>query len=334
MNPISFISLTHFLKIFLSAFHFWKRVSPVFLFILSMNTWGCETSNQNEIPSPILATVNQDSITVREFTRHFRHQSLHPGSEKGSEAPMELVEALIEELIEHHLLLQEAHRQQRTVSDSELNEAVQSIKDDYSSEEFETLLQEGGITLLEWENQMREDLLVKKILSLNIDQKILISENEIRDYYEKHKKDFVMPGQVKARHIVTAQEEEAKKVRQALLQGESFEALAREKSVSPDREQGGDLGLFKKGEMPKEFDIVFSLKESAISPIVKTPYGFHLFQVEKKFPSRKLSFEEVQLQIQDLLFQIKREGLYEEWLQDLKSASSININLSVLNTKT
>jgi parvulin-like peptidyl-prolyl isomerase len=143
-----------------------------------------------------------------------------------------------------------------------------------------------------------------------------------------------MPEQVKARHIVTAQEEEAKEIRQALLQGESFESLAREKSISPDREMGGDLGLFKKGEMPKDFDVVFSLKESAISPMVKTPYGFHLFQVEKKFPSRTLSFEEVQLQIQDLLFQIKREGLYEEWLQDLKSASSININLSVLKTET
>ncbi len=311
-----------------------KQDKKFIILLLLVMMGGCESTNSKDIPSPILATVNQDSITVEDFNRFLSEQSLQPGLKNEEQPPLSLIETMIDELIERHLLLQEAHRQQKKVTDPELEEAIQQIKGDYTPPDFDTLLQEEGVSLSSWREQIRTNLLIQKILFLNIDQKISVSAEEMMNYYETHKKDFRVPEQVKARHIVSAKEEEAKEIRQTLLQGVPFGSLAKEKSISPDGKKGGDLGLLKRGEMPEAFDVVFSLKESAISPIVESPYGFHIFHVEKKFLSRNLTYEEVQLQIQNLIFQKKREKLYQEWIQDLKSASAIKINLSVLHAKT
>ena len=308
-------------------------IKPLFL-LLSGVVLGCEPSMEQEIPSPILATVNQDAITLEDFNMLLRGPAFLSDGIERFQPPRELIQNLVDELIERHLLLQEAHRQQLTISNSEYEEAVKRIKEDYTQQEFESLFKEKGIHLVDWGKKLREDLLIKKILSLNIDQKIMIPEEKAKKYYKAHTQDFMVPERVKAKHIVAAKEEGAKKIHHMVLQGASFETLAKEKSLSPDAEQGGDLGLFTKGEMPEAFDVVFSLKESAISPIVKTPYGFHIFKVEKIFPSRTLSYREVRPQIQDILFQEKREALYQEWIKDLKSASSIKLNLSVLQAKT
>ena len=309
-----------------------RLIKPLFL-LFSGVILACEPSVKQEIPPPILATVNQDAITVEDFNMLLRGPAFLSESTERFQPPRELVQNLVNELIERHLLLQEAHRQQVNISNSEYEETLNWIKEDYTQQEFESLFKETEIHLGDWEEKLREDLLIKKILSLNIDQKIVIREENVKNYYETHIQDFMVPEQVKAKHIVAAKEEGAKKIHQMVLQGASFENLAKEKSLSPDAEQGGDLGLFTKGEMPEAFDVVFSLKESAISPIVKTPYGFHIFKVEKIFPSRTLGYREVRPQIQDIIFQKKKEALYKEWIKDLKSASSINLNLSVLQAK-
>ena len=71
-----------------------------------------------------------------------------------------------------------------------------------------------------------------------------------------------------------------------LRQGEDFAKVAKEHSLSPDREQGGDLGFFAKGEMPPEFDaIVFKLAPGRISDLVQSDYGFHIFLVAHRKPS-------------------------------------------------
>jgi parvulin-like peptidyl-prolyl isomerase len=302
----------------------------LFLLLFIQTLWSCESSNRGENTSPVLATVNQDSITLRDFDRLLQQQSLHPESKEEPHPSEELRKSLLDELIERRLLLQESRRQELSITDSELQEAVEQIQADYTDQDFESLLQQKGLNLSEWKEQVREDLLIKKLLSRNIDRKIVIQEEDTRSYYQQHEADFATPERVKARQIVVAKEEEAREIRQRLLQGTPFEILARERSLSPDSQQGGDLGLFKRGEMPEEFDMVFSLKEEAISPIVKTPYGYHLFKVEKRVPSRALTYPEVQEQIRTLLFQERRENLYNQWFSDLKSSSSIKVNLSVL----
>lgn len=85
---------------------------------------------------------------------------------------------------------------------------------------------------------------------------------------------------VRASHLLVETEEEAKNLKQEIEQGKSFADAAREVSLCPSGQEGGDLGYFGKGMMVKEFeDAAFSMKVGEISDPIKTQFGWHLIQL-------------------------------------------------------
>ncbi len=86
--------------------------------------------------------------------------------------------------------------------------------------------------------------------------------------------------QVRASHILVKQKALADKLKYDLDAGANFAMLARKHSICPSREQGGDLGFFRKGQMVKEFEeAAFSLPEGKVSEPVRTEFGYHLIIV-------------------------------------------------------
>ena len=85
---------------------------------------------------------------------------------------------------------------------------------------------------------------------------------------------------VRASHLLVSTEEEAKKLKQEIEQGKPFAEAAKEVSLCPSGQEGGDLGYFGKGMMVKEFeDAAFSMKIGEISYPIKTQFGWHLIQL-------------------------------------------------------
>jgi peptidyl-prolyl cis-trans isomerase D len=144
------------------------------------------------------------------------------------------------------------------------------------------------------------------------------SEQQLKDYYEDHVNAFKEKKQVRARHILfrlseKASKEEEQKVREKALAvlkkakaGENFAHLAKTYSEDPGtKEDGGDLGYFSSGQMVKPFeDAAFKLKKGEISDLVRTPFGYHIIEVEDVREARTKSFEEARNQIAETL--IKR----------------------------
>lgn len=90
--------------------------------------------------------------------------------------------------------------------------------------------------------------------------------------------------EIRASHILVKTEEEANKLYNEIIDGElSFEDAAKEKSLCPSGQVGGDLGFFGKGVMVKPFeDAAFSLEKNVISKPVQTQFGWHLIKVTDK----------------------------------------------------
>jgi parvulin-like peptidyl-prolyl isomerase len=298
---------------------------------------ACRSSPQTGL-SPILATVLDEPITVEDFhtalERHGRDGRLEPAG-ADAQAIAELKLNLLNQLIEERLLLAEARRLKLNPSPSELTAAVERIKNDYSEQGFEDYLRERGITYDVWVEQLRRDLTLRKVIQQSVDNKVAVKAEEIETYYRAHPDEFQQPEQVHARQIVVATEEEAHRLHAQLTGPDaattSFEELASDYSLSPDRAQGGDLGFFARGELPEEFDVIFELEPGSISRVVKSPYGYHVFKLLERRLKRTLGPDEATIAIRDRLVQTRREERFAEWLETLKRKANIKTNIEILN---
>ncbi|MBI3995198.1 MAG: peptidyl-prolyl cis-trans isomerase [Nitrospirae bacterium] len=302
---------------------------PFCLYVLLFLSIGC---GRAVVPpsSPIVATIDDDSINLDEFKAAFLEVKTPGMLDENSESVKELKRNLLHQLIEQHLFLAEAVRMKLTVSAEELQQTVDRIKEDYAPGEFETMLQNRKTSQDDWKERLRRELLSQKAINQAVPEKIQIAEEEIQSYYKLHAKEFVRPKEVRARQIVVAGEEAAKTIRLQLTQGADFAAMAGAHSLSPDKEQGGDLGFFTKGEMPEEFDIVFTLGVGKISPIVKTAYGYHIFKLEEQRPSKPMTPAEAAERIRAQLTQERREHFFLVWVSGLKEKSRITVNDQIL----
>ena len=278
------------------------------------------------LPDHILAQVDGERITVDDFNREFKDSILEPGKEGTGTVPGDLKRAYLDQMIERKLLVQEARRLGIGVSAEELDQAILEIKKDYPGEGFGEKLGLKGLTLEEWKARLEEKLLAEKMIRSRLRSGGEINEKEALRYYEAHRSSFRLDRKVRARQIVVTDGEEAIQILKRLKKGESFEKVAKEKSLGPERVRGGDLGNFSPGERPAEFDHVFSMEAGAISKVIKSPYGYHIFKVEEQIEPREIPFEDAKAGILQELKQKKGEEEYKGWLKGLSGKAKVKIN--------
>ena len=165
----------------------------------------------------------------------------------------------------------------------------------------------------------RQDILVQMVLKETIES-VSVSDEEVKDYYEQNKAQFVKGATVNAKHILTDSEEKCAAILESIVNGEkTFEEAAKESSTCPSGAQGGDLGEFGKGQMVKEFeDAAFQAEPGHVVGPVKTQFGYHLIKVEKKNEACEAPFEEVKVKVMNEVAQKKREQVYSEKMTKLK----------------
>lgn len=293
----------------------------------------CACREKTTEAASILVRVDQRQVTLEQFRREFL-KSLPPEQQNlSADERSDLERAFLVQVIDRQLALAEAQRLGVQVSAAELEEALQEHRRDYPEGAFESSLQERGITLEQWRQELQERLLLEKAARQGAYGKVKVEEREIAAYYRENRSEFDRPAQVRARQIVVGSEEEGQKLLARLRKGESFAALAQQYSLSPDAEQGGDLGFFARGEMPAEFDAaVFTLAVGKLSQLIRSEYGYHIFLVEERRDAVRLTLAQVHDEIRDKLRAEKEDQAYELWLQELRKKAKIEVNWALLNT--
>lgn len=275
--------------------------------------------------------VDGEAITLTEFGKALEETRPDTGLVEAGEAARAYRRDLLDQLIDRRLFMAEATRLKLSVEAQELQEAIGQVQGDYSQEDFQQILKSQRVSFSEWKEKLREDLLVHKLISQRVDSQISVTEKEIADYYKDHRKQFQQKERVRVRQIVVATQEEAQQIRPLLIKGQDFGEIAEARSLSPDKVQGGDLGFFAKGEVPEEFDLVFTLGAGKTSPIVKSAYGYHLFKVEEHQTGKALTLTEATERIRTFLAEDKREGKFLEWVAGLRQKAKIRINYPLLD---
>ena len=145
------------------------------------------------------------------------------------------------------------------------------------------------------------------------------------------------PGvEVKARHVLLQPQAEAtpqqrqqmraqaEQIRQRAAAGEDFAALATEFTTEPGgRERGGDLGWFGRGRMVPQFEeAAFQLQAGEVSPVVETPFGYHVIKVEER---RQQAMGENKEGFRQELIQRSRQRAVEAFVDSLKRVARVQV---------
>ncbi len=127
--------------------------------------------------------------------------------------------------------------------------------------------------------------------------KDLVTDEQLKAAYAEKTAAAKGQEEVKARHILVASEDEAKKISEQLKKskGADFEKLAKEKSTDKGSgANGGELGWFTKDKMVPAFaEAAFKLKKGEISDPVKSDFGWHIIQLEDRRPLQVASFDDM-----------------------------------------
>lgn len=279
---------------------------------------------------PALIVINDQEITKADFLVEFE-QSLQKDQQLSGIEREELQRSFLVQLIDRELIHGEARRLNIALTDADVEAALQGYREDYPGSSFEEMLVERGLTLEAWREELKESLIMEKLLEQAVYSMVSVSDEEVAAYFKANRDQFDRPEQVRARQIVVADEAEGQEVLGILRQERPFAEVAAEYSLSPDAEQGGDLGFFSRGEMPPEFDaIVFDLPVKRLSDLVQSEYGYHIFLVEEKRKAKRLNKKEASDEIRAILDGRKKEEVYLAWLQDMRARAVISVDWAQL----
>jgi foldase protein PrsA len=231
-------------------------------------------------------------------------------------------EAALDTLIAEKIVELESKEKEITVKKSEMEEELQTIQDSYGDEEaFNEALASSGASLDSVKENIKTYLLTEKLLQ----DRISISDDQVKEYFEENKDSFAQEEQVEASHILVEDEETAKEVKEKLDNGGDFAELAKEYSTdTSNAESGGELGFFAKGEMVTEFDEkAFAMKKGEISEPVKTEFGYHIIKVTDKKEAKEAVLDEHKEEVKDLLFDQALQTEYGTWLEEQKEEYKI-----------
>ena len=297
-----------------------------------------------EIVDRIVAVVNDDIITLFELNLSFKpyadkiRERGYPLEEE-SKVLFKTWEDILNQLIEQKITDQEIKRFKISISEKEIDQTIERIKEAnyYTDEDLRAALAKDGLTMEEYRKQVKEQILRKRLVNLKVTSKIVITEEDIKSYYETHKDKYGRENKYHLRNIIMkvsslVDEKEKLEVKARmdevyakLKAGQSFETMAMNYSESLASE-GGDLGLFGLSELSLQLQkAIKGMKAGEFTPVLFTDQGYQILFVQEIVNTSGKPLEEVSPEIERILFDDIVDNNFQSWLEDLRKQSHIKI---------
>ena len=293
-----------------------------------------------EAPAGQIARVNDTILLRQDLDREMKLVSLklaRQGRPVNAEQLKRYEGEIRDTLINRTLLLQQAKSAGIDVKDSAVVKALDEFKAAFKDEKaYQNALTEMGFTEEMLKSQINSGLTIKTLIDKTVLQKISVSDQQVRAYYDDNPNLFRKPEQVKASHIliqVPANADEAKQaealaaiqaLKLRLENGENFATLAQENSDGPSKTKGGDLGFFSREQMVPPFsEAAFALQPGQTSDVVQTRFGYHLIRVTERQAEQTMAYNEVKEAISARLRQEQEGKKIDVYLEKIKEHADI-----------
>jgi len=270
--------------------------------------------------------IEREDFRVR--LERFAEESLITSSEVLESMKPMIVDTLIEEL----LILNYALDNRITITEAEVNVAVEGFLDGMKRQDFDHVLTEGCRDISDIRDFIRRRAIISKAVDKTVRSGLAVSEEDTRSYYDQNTSEFYHPLSVELYHVFVKDHSQAKEALTLLRSGIPLTQVVSTYDESA-RDELGFMGVFTKGELPKEVeDVVFSIPQRRYSHIIETQRGYHIFFVAQRTEARTRSYEEVADELRERLTEQLFETRYAQWLRELKTNYSIEVNWDEITT--
>lgn len=326
----------------------WSR--SVFFVSMALVIWfpGCNGKSGDDI----VAKVNGYKVTHAEIEKTYQRQISGAPQKPPAEQEQALRLELVHQVIDLRLYLQKAEKLGIVATDDEIESRLNQIKAPYTKEEFAKKLQDTGFTEEEYRQEIRRNLTIDKLLNKEIASKVVISDADIRSYYEEHKAQFNViepqfylanifvgsvpnpqsPNVAEKNRTDAQAKEKIKRAHEELERGADFAALAAKYSEDETARNGGDLGATPESQLKSTDagtrDAILKLRPGqfsdviqVINPISHQAIGYRIVKMNGKEAAgqRDLSDPSVQQLIRNQLHTQREQFLrtaYDEVLHN------------------
>jgi peptidyl-prolyl cis-trans isomerase C len=289
---------------------------------------GCRKGEEAEAPpSRVVARVAGRQITAADVYR-----GLYPqGRPKEAKVDAAAARRVVDQLVERALILAWAEDNKVAVSDQDVNGRLELIRADYGTRGFSSYLKSQDLSLDDFRAIIRDDLIVEAAIEAAVVAKVSVSYDDVVAYYNVHAEEFEAPAEYHIKQIITDDKARAEEALAKLEYGATFEEVAREMSMSPDRHMGGDVGYTTLDAVPPGVaDVAAKLPPGQVSGVIETPYGFEVVKVVGVRDARRKPLPEVRTEIEDRLRTEREDRVYASWLEQLRSKAKISLDEKAL----
>jgi peptidyl-prolyl cis-trans isomerase SurA len=326
-----------------------SRISKLFP-ILALALVSTALSAQT-IVEEIIARVNDGIITRSDLqrSRDQLQQEIKQGRNPGNEDFATREKNVLRDLIDQKLLVQRAKDEGITVENDLIKRLDEIRKQNNleSMEDLEKAAKEQGVSFEDFKDNMRNSMLTQRIIGQEVGRRIQITPAEVAKFYADHKAEFKSPESVHLAEILVsteakpnaakpdeaAAEAKAKSLLDEIKVGAKFEEVAKKSSDDASAAQGGDLGVFRKGELSPELEtVVYALQPGQTTDVIRTKQGFIILKVIEHKPEGVLSEKEAENDIQERLYYEKLQPAVREYLTQLREEAYIDIKPGYVDT--
>jgi peptidyl-prolyl cis-trans isomerase C len=309
------------------------------------------TKTDVNTPANIAATVNGQNIFESDVEAWTNSEIKKIGN-KATQWPSELLERYKKQirekalgtLIVENLLNEELKKAKIVITEEEaldrISKMIAEQQPQLTLQEYQKMMEEHGQNFQEYKNEIRKEMCYLKLLERIWTGKINVTEDDARKYYSENQKEFEVPEQIRASHILIMPDTSdpnvdpneakarAKAKAEGLLkqikEGADFAELAKANSACPSAANGGDLDFFSRGQMVAPFEkAAFDLKPGQVSDIVETRFGYHIIKVTDRKDEGITPFDQIKDDIIKKLTRNKEAEFAKEYIESLKSKASI-----------
>jgi len=309
-----------------------KRGIILTVFLLGF-FWAASCLAQ-EVVDRIVAIVNDDIVSLSQLDMAAApyRKNIEDSREslaRKKEMTAQMYSQVLNQLVESSLVVQEAQRLGISVDDADVDRAVENFKKEHNlnQERLELGLAAQGMTLEQYRERIREQILQSMIVSRAVRAKVVVTDEEIKAYYDTHYQEFKAKKKYHLKNIIVRDATALSTVQEKLENKVDFSQVAKDYSVGSNASAGGELGEFDISSFSNEIKVVLEgVGKGQYTKPVDMGGAFQILYVADILSLGQGPVqEEVEKQIQDILFREHGEAQFKKWMENLKNSAHIKI---------